>query len=89
MTLLTKAYRTTSTAALPVLASVLPAEYEVIIAGRVDAERDNLTRTKIGVLRWPVKDEMVELGQKRWNEESLGRELYRYFLDALVRLSSG
>ncbi|GBP97340.1 hypothetical protein EVAR_103853_1 [Eumeta japonica] len=36
LTLLTKAYRTTSTAALPVLARVLPADLDVILAGRVD-----------------------------------------------------
>ncbi|GBP51323.1 hypothetical protein EVAR_34109_1 [Eumeta japonica] len=50
LTLLTKAYHTTSTVALTILASVLPADYEVTIAGRVDIERDNLARVEIGAL---------------------------------------
>ncbi|GBP18044.1 hypothetical protein EVAR_16990_1 [Eumeta japonica] len=70
--ILTRTYFTSSTAALPVLAGVLPANYEVTRrsgeAGRVDAERENLTRTEIRVLRRCVKDKTVELGQKGWDE---------------------
>ncbi|GBP91685.1 hypothetical protein EVAR_100265_1 [Eumeta japonica] len=44
--LLTKAYRTNNMVALPVLVGVLPAEYEMILARRVDSAHDNLTRAE-------------------------------------------
>ncbi|GBP83126.1 Retrovirus-related Pol polyprotein from type-1 retrotransposable element R1 [Eumeta japonica] len=56
LTLSTKAYRTTSTAALPVLAGVLPADFDVTLARHVDLERDNLTRAEVGALRRRVKE---------------------------------
>ncbi|GBP42614.1 Retrovirus-related Pol polyprotein from type-1 retrotransposable element R1 4 [Eumeta japonica] len=86
--LLTKAYRTTSTAALPVLAGVLPAALEIMTAGRVDRERDIRTRAKLGVLAQWVRDEVTEKWQWRWDTEMNGRELYRYFPDVSARLSS-
>ncbi|GBO98511.1 Putative 115 kDa protein in type-1 retrotransposable element R1DM [Eumeta japonica] len=77
LTLLTKTYRTTSTVALPVLAGVLPADYEVILAGRTDIERDHLTRTEIGALRRRVKEEMIDAWQKRWDELLTGHGCFR------------
>ncbi|GBP84501.1 Retrovirus-related Pol polyprotein from type-1 retrotransposable element R1 4 [Eumeta japonica] len=85
--LLTKAYRTTSTAALPVLAGVLPADLDVTLAGRVDSERDNLTRAEVWALRRRVRKEVMDDWQKRWDEETNGRELFRYFPSVPVRLS--
>ncbi|GBP70804.1 Retrovirus-related Pol polyprotein from type-1 retrotransposable element R1 4 [Eumeta japonica] len=82
--LLTKAYRTIITAALPVLAGVLPAHMEVIIAGRTDCEREGRTAAKVRVFRRRVREEMM----KNWDAEMNGRELYRYFPDVSARLSS-
>ncbi|GBP65872.1 Retrovirus-related Pol polyprotein from type-1 retrotransposable element R1 2 [Eumeta japonica] len=65
LTLLTKAYRTTSTAALPVLAGVLPADYEVLLAGKTDTQRYCLTRAEIGAVRRRVKEEVIDAWQKR------------------------
>ncbi|GBP65858.1 Retrovirus-related Pol polyprotein from type-1 retrotransposable element R1 [Eumeta japonica] len=87
LTLLTKAYRTTSTAALPVLAGVLPADLEVTLAGRVDVERDHLTGAEVGALRRRVREQVMDDWQKRWDEETNGRELFRYFPSVSVRLS--
>ncbi|GBP97352.1 Retrovirus-related Pol polyprotein from type-1 retrotransposable element R1 4 [Eumeta japonica] len=87
LTVLTKAYRTTSTAALPVLAGVLPADLEVTLAGRVDVERDHLTGAEVGVLRRRVREQVMDDWQKRWDEETNGRELFRYFPSVSVRLS--
>ncbi|GBP96306.1 hypothetical protein EVAR_7589_1 [Eumeta japonica] len=70
LTLLTKAYRTTSTAALPVLAGVLPADLDVILAGRVDSERDYLTGAEVGALR-RVREEVMDDWQRRWDEERM------------------
>ncbi|GBP24850.1 Retrovirus-related Pol polyprotein from type-1 retrotransposable element R1 4 [Eumeta japonica] len=87
LTLLTKAYRTTSTAALSVLAGVLPADLDVTLAGRVDSERINLTRAEVGALRRRVREEVMDDWQKRWDEETNGRELFRYFPSVSVRVS--
>ncbi|GBP63895.1 Retrovirus-related Pol polyprotein from type-1 retrotransposable element R1 [Eumeta japonica] len=84
--LLTKAYRTVSTAALPVLAGVLPAHMEVIIAGRTDSEREGRTATEVRVFRRRVREEMIVEWQKNWDAEMNGRELYRYFPDVSARL---
>ncbi|GBP00995.1 Putative 115 kDa protein in type-1 retrotransposable element R1DM [Eumeta japonica] len=87
LTLLTKAYRTVSTAALPVLAGVLPAHMEVVIAGKTDREREGRTAAEVRVFRRRAEEEMVALWQKDWDEEKNGRELYRYFPDVSARLS--
>ncbi|GBP63882.1 Retrovirus-related Pol polyprotein from type-1 retrotransposable element R1 [Eumeta japonica] len=89
LTLLTKAYRTVSTAALPVLAGVLPAHMEVVVAGKTDREREGRTAAEVRVLRRRVRDEMIALWQRDWDEEKNGRELYRYFPDVSARLSFG
>ncbi|GBP73314.1 hypothetical protein EVAR_52840_1 [Eumeta japonica] len=62
--LLIKTYRTTSTAALPVLVGVPPADLEVTAAGRVDRERDGRTRAEIGMLAQRVRDEVTQKWQK-------------------------
>ncbi|GBP63830.1 hypothetical protein EVAR_48088_1 [Eumeta japonica] len=54
-------YRTVSTVALPVLAGMLPAYYEVTIAGRIDNARDGLVRSEVGALRRRIREEMVDV----------------------------
>ncbi|GBP74297.1 hypothetical protein EVAR_42876_1 [Eumeta japonica] len=73
--LLTKACKTVSMAALPVLAGVLPLHFEVIIAGKVDTKRERLTRAKVRVLRRQVIDEMVIELQRQWDKKTKGKEL--------------
>ncbi|GBP28873.1 Retrovirus-related Pol polyprotein from type-1 retrotransposable element R1 2 [Eumeta japonica] len=85
--LLTKAYRTVSTAALPVLAGVLPAHYEVTIAGRTDGQRSGLTRAEVWAFRRRAKEEAVIEWQREWDEGTKGRELYRFFPEVSARLS--
>ncbi|GBP17821.1 Retrovirus-related Pol polyprotein from type-1 retrotransposable element R1 4 [Eumeta japonica] len=86
--LLTKAYRIVSTAALPVLAGVLPAHIEVIAAGRTDRERDGRTAAEVRAFRWYVRSEMIAEWQKNWDDEKNDRELYRYFSEVSARFSS-
>ncbi|GBP42642.1 Retrovirus-related Pol polyprotein from type-1 retrotransposable element R1 [Eumeta japonica] len=59
LALLTKAYKTMSTAALPVLAGVLPAHYKVMIAGRTDRQRDGHTGAEVRAFRRRAKEEAV------------------------------
>ncbi|GBP65882.1 Retrovirus-related Pol polyprotein from type-1 retrotransposable element R1 4 [Eumeta japonica] len=87
LVLLTKAYRTVSTPALPVLAGVLPAHYEVTITDRTDRQRDGLTRAEVRVFKRRAKEEAVIEWQKEWDEETKGRELYRFFPEVSARLS--
>ncbi|GBP82584.1 hypothetical protein EVAR_69805_1 [Eumeta japonica] len=56
LTLLTK----TSTAILPMFAGVLPADLKLLIAGRVENERDRRTRIKNGMLRREIRNEMIQ-----------------------------
>ena len=86
--LLTKAYRTTSTAALPVLGGVLPADLEVIRAGRVDMLREGAAGPEMRKHKRDILDEVVTLWQKRWQEEQKGRELYRFFPSVSARLKA-
>ncbi|GBP15075.1 hypothetical protein EVAR_11385_1 [Eumeta japonica] len=46
--------------ALPVLTGVLPADFDVIVADRVDNARDRLTRTEIGASGWWAKEEVTK-----------------------------
>ncbi|GBP02267.1 hypothetical protein EVAR_61242_1 [Eumeta japonica] len=57
-----------STAALLILARVLPANYEVTIAGRVDCAWDGLTSSEVGALSWRDREEMIDPWQTRWDE---------------------
>ena len=85
--LLTKAYRSVSTPALPVLAGVLPADFEVSLAGR----RAGITASSPSELRLrraQVESEILALWQDRWTNETRGRDLYRFFPDVSVRFKS-
>ncbi|GBP88565.1 Retrovirus-related Pol polyprotein from type-1 retrotransposable element R1 [Eumeta japonica] len=88
LVLLTKAYRSVSTAALPVLAGVLPADLEVTRAGRLDLARLQATKAEIRARKRGLWDEIIAVWQERWTNETRGRELHRFFPDVAVRLSS-
>lgn len=83
--LLTKAYRSVSSAALPVLAGVFPADLEVTRAGRIDDIRFS-GRDCPGTVRSKITEELVAEWQRRWEGEEKGRELYRFFPDVGARL---
>lgn len=86
--LLTKAYRSCSTAALPVLAGVMPADLELIRAGRCGEEvtgtgaRGELATRR----RRAIEAEVREAWQQRWEETDKGRELFQFFPDVSERL---
>lgn len=86
--LLTKAYRSCSTAALPVLAGVLPADLEICRAGRIAEEGPQLVRKELRALKSNIRRETVALWQERWQASEDGRELYSFFPDVAVRLES-
>lgn len=86
--LLTKAYRSCSSAALPVLAGVLPADLEVCRAGRIAQERHQLAPREHRRLKKTVRADIVAQWQERWQGSMDGRELYGFFPDVGVRLSS-
>ena len=77
--LLTKAFRSVSTAALPVLAGVLPADLEVLCAGRFAEEGVQLAPRERRKLRRDIRGEIVSLWQDRWTSSGDGRELYSFF----------
>lgn len=85
--LLTKAYRTCSSAALPVLAGVLPADLEVVRAGRIAEEGNQLASRERQSLRRSIREEIVAIWQERWNSSEDGRELYSFFPDVAVRMT--
>lgn len=88
LVLLTKAYRTTSTAALPVIGGVLPADLEVIRAGRTAEARKNATGREFRVRRKAIESDVVAQWQARWVREDKGRATFRFFPDVSVRLKS-
>lgn len=89
LVLLTKAYRSVSTAALPVLAAVLPADLEVVRAGRFAQEGLGL----VGRERRARKKELTELvvasWQTRWTSGEKGRDLKMFFPNVADRLAYG
>lgn len=87
--LLTKAYRSVSTAALPVLAGVLPADLEVCRAGRIAQECSGLVSRERTVAMRKVRAEVMAQWQERWQSSTDGRELYLFFSDVTDRASSG
>ena len=87
LVLLTKAYRSVSTAALPVLAGVLPADLEVARAGMVDDIR-HLPRDAFRAGRREIANDAVAKWQQRWVAEERGRDLYRFFPDVAARLKA-
>lgn len=87
--LLTKAYRSVSTAALPVLAGVLPADLEVLLAGRVTVECEGLEPGRErGSRKRILSGEVCAMWQSRWDEATEGRELYSFFPSIAARLRS-
>lgn len=84
--LLTKAYRSCSSAALPVLAGVLPADLEVYRAGRIAEEGRQLAPRERRKLRTEVRAQAVAQWQDRWRAADDGRDLYSFFPDVAVRL---
>lgn len=88
LVLLTKAYRSVSTAALPVLAAVFPADLEVTRAGRIMQEcsgvEDNRERK---ARKKEIVAEVFAQWQDRWCSSTDGRELYRFFPDVADRVS--
>lgn len=84
--LLTKAYRSCSTAALPVLAGTLPADLEVLRVGRFGEEIPGLAPREIRARRLSIVKEVVDLWQERWEGSENGRDLFRFFPSVGVRL---
>lgn len=90
LVLLTKAYRSVSTAALPVLAGVLPADLEVSRAGSLAQSRaaamDSRERSELKREAWA---EAVARWQDRWSTSSNGRDLHSFFPDVQARVKYG
>ncbi|RVE40194.1 hypothetical protein evm_015156, partial [Chilo suppressalis] len=85
--LLTKAYRSTSSVALPVLAGVLPADLEVTRAGRLgDAREPAVTIEELRSAKLRVTESVNAEWQRRWDTSEQGRELYRFFPEVEARL---
>lgn len=85
--LLTKAYRSTSTHALPVLAGVLPADLEVKRVGMIETYRANLAKKEIEYLKKECMAKVYDEWQNRWGLELRGRELYSFLPDVRDRMS--
>ncbi|XP_045781560.1 uncharacterized protein LOC123878428 [Maniola jurtina] len=86
--LLTKAYRTTSTSALAVLAGVLRADLEVIRAGKIDLERQSATRLELSSRKREIGSAVVDLWQQRWASDERGSHLRRFFPTVTGRLEA-
>lgn len=89
LVLLTKAYRSVSTAALPVLAAVLPADLEVTRAGRIAQECSGLVSRERKVVKKSIVAEVVAQWQERWRSSADGRDLFSFFPDVADRVSYG
>lgn len=70
--LLTKAYRSVSTSALPVLAGVLPADLEVLRAGTVCDEGTKGNERELTALRRATSERVMRMWQDRWDAEGKG-----------------
>lgn len=88
MVLLTKAYRSCSTLALPVLAGVLPADLALVKAGRSLAEIEGRPKEEHSHVRRAVDTEVMVSWQERWEREEKGRELFRFFPDVGERMKA-
>lgn len=86
LTLLTKAYRTCSTAALAVLGGVLPADLALVRAGlrldRVTGQPREIWRK----IRQAVDEDVIGQWQKSWESSDKGRDLFRFFPDVGERM---
>ncbi|KAG6454199.1 hypothetical protein O3G_MSEX008564 [Manduca sexta] len=87
LVLLTNAYLSVSTAALPVLAGVLPADLEVYRAGWKEAAHKATPKAEMCRLLREIRDSVIVLWQNRWETETKGRELHMFFPDVAGRLS--
>ena len=88
LVLLTKAYRSVSTAALPVLAATLPADLEVVRAGRVAQECPGLdTSEERKSRKILITREIFAQWQDRWSSSADGRELHAFFPRITDRMS--
>ncbi|GBP63890.1 Retrovirus-related Pol polyprotein from type-1 retrotransposable element R1 2 [Eumeta japonica] len=72
LVLLTKAYRSVRTAALPVLAGVLPTDLEVTRASRLDLAKLEATKAEIRARKRGLWDETIAIWQERWTNETRG-----------------
>lgn len=86
--LLTKAYRTSSTAALAVLAGALPADLALVRAGRRLVEVEGQPREVHRLVRAAVDAEVMATWQERWSSDEKGRDLFRFFPEVGVRMEA-
>lgn len=87
LVLMTKAYRSTSTAALPVLAGVLPADLQVVHAGKVEEEGlARLAPEERKRRKEEINEEVLNTWQERWDRSANGRELFCFFPSVHDRL---
>lgn len=89
LVLLTKAYRSVSTAALPVLAAVLPADLEVTRAGRIAQEGLGLVGKERKRKVREVTEVVVAQWQVRWCSSEKGADLKKFFPNVAERLALG
>ena len=88
LVLLTKAYRSVSTAALPVLAATLPADLEVLRAGRIAQECSELATSEERNSRKDcITREVIDQWQDRWSSSADGREMFAFFPRISGRMS--
>lgn len=84
--LLTKAYRSVSTSALPVLAGVLPADLEVLRAGTVCDEGTKGNERELTALRRATSERVMRIWQDRWDAEGKGRDTYKFIPSIIGRM---
>ena len=84
LVLLTKAYRSVSTASLPVLAATLPADLEVVRAGRIAQECSELaTSEERNSRKNYINREVIDQWQDRWSSSADGRDQAHHGGEAL------
>lgn len=86
--LLTKAYRSTSTAALAVLAGALPADLLLARAGRRLVGVEGQPREVPGRVRRAIDAQIMGSWQERWGSEEKGRDLFRFFPEVGARMEA-
>lgn len=88
LVLLTKAYRSVSTAALPVLAGVLPADLQVRLAGESSERVVGLAKIEAKAQKRSILDQIYDQWQERWDGSDDGRDLHRFFPSVKNRLKA-
>lgn len=86
--LMTKAYRSVSTTALPVLAGVLPADLQVRLAGEFGCIGDNVGRIERNATRRSIFNQILAEWQERWEKSDDGHDLRRFFPDVRGRVKA-